>query len=256
MQALDRYLVDSPQEQIHPSHLNPYTSPTMATIPRDTPTILGLKAAVTGTTLFIAGGMFTTSLQFLPSLIATAQKAPQRSPQDKMESGRLTPQPNSHMKDYTSSLTPSQTIAGKETSTVSYEGYKGAAHQFTIMSKTAFATQVPLELLSILASSYLAYHHYTRTSSLTLTSYKWASVAALLTAVFPLTGGFMVPIDHKIARLGGDEEKVEPFEDAPPDRDMERRNAVEFLTRWNGLNEIRSLLVIAAGGIGMWGLVE
>ena len=66
----------------------------------------------------------------------------------------------------------------------------------------------------------------------------------------------MVPIDHKLAQLSGEEEKVEPFEDAPPDRDAERRNTVEFLGKWNSLNRLRSIIMFAAGGIGLWGLVE
>ena len=66
----------------------------------------------------------------------------------------------------------------------------------------------------------------------------------------------MVPIDHKIARIGGEEEKIEPFEDAPPDREAERRNTVEFLEKWNSLNRLRSVVMFAAGGIGLWGLVE
>ena len=86
--------------------------------------------------------------------------------------------------------------------------------------------------------------------------YKWTAVAALIASIFPLTGGFMVPLDHKIAQIGGEEEKPEPFEDAPLDRDAERRNTVEFLGRWNTLNGVRSVIMFAAGGIGLWGLVE
>lgn len=77
-----------------------------------------------------------------------------------------------------------------------------------------------------------------------------------MTAVFPLTGGFMVPIDHKIARIAGAEEKIEPYEDAPPDYDMERGNTEEFLTRWNALNAVRAGVVLVAGGVGLYGLLE
>lgn len=66
----------------------------------------------------------------------------------------------------------------------------------------------------------------------------------------------MVPLDHKIARLGGEEEKLEPFEDMPPDRDAERINTVDFLGQWNSLNKLRSTIMFAAGGLGLWGLVE
>lgn len=66
----------------------------------------------------------------------------------------------------------------------------------------------------------------------------------------------MVPIDHKIAQIGGEEEKPEPFEDAPLDREAERRNTVEFLGRWNALNLVRTVVVGVAGGLGVWSLVE
>ncbi|KAK3686627.1 hypothetical protein LTR37_019608, partial [Vermiconidia calcicola] len=184
---------------------------------------------------------------FIPALITAAQKAPSRPENaSRVESGRLTPQPN----------ISKQLGDGSNSSSNSgwFDGYKGAAQQFVSMSKTAFATQVPPELLSILASSYLAYHSYSKGTS--NAGHKWAAVAALIATVFPLTGGFMVPLDHKLARLGGDEEKLEPFEDAPPDRDAERRNTVEFLGKWDTLNRMRTAIMFAAGGLGLWGLVE
>ena len=180
----------------------------------------------------------------MPALVESAQKAPSRPTASRAQSGRLTPQPTDK-KDY---------VAGGTAGSSSFEGYKGAASQFVVMSKTAFATQVPPELLSILASGYLAYHSYTKDTK--VAGHKWTAVAVLIASIFPLTGGLMVPLDHKIARLGGEEEKVEPFEDAPPDREAERRNTVEFLSRWSSLNSLRSAIMFAAGGIGLWGLVE
>ena len=216
--------------------------------PSDSPrNLFALKAAVTGTTLFIAGGMASTSLQFIPALIYAAQKAPSRPGVSRAESGRLTPQPNE---------TKQLGHPGSVTGTSDWEGYKGAAAQFSSMSKAAFVTQVPPELLSILASGYLAYTSYNSSLSSSAAGHKWAAVAALVAAIFPLTGGFMVPIDHKLARLGGEEEKVEPFEDAPPDRDAERINTVKFLGDWNRLNAVRSAVMFAAGGLGLWGLVD
>ena len=151
--------------------------------------LFALKAAVTGTTLFIAGGMTSTSLQFIPALVFAAQKAPLRPSISRLESGRLTPAPSE-------SKQLSDPPSSKEGS---FDGYRGAAAQFTSMSKTAFATQVPPELLSILASAYLAYSSYS--SKANASGHKWAAVAALIASIFPLTGGFMVPIDHKLARL-------------------------------------------------------
>ena len=210
--------------------------------------ILTMKAAVTGTTLFIAGGMASTSIQFLPAIVAAAQKAPSRPEMGRGESGRLTPQPNE------SKNLSNINVAGGAPKSSSFDGYRGAAQQFVAMSKTAFATQVPPELLSIIASAYLAYHSYTKDTK--IAGHKWTAVAVLIASIFPLTGGLMVPIDHKLARLSGDEEKLEPYEDAPPDREAERRNTVEFLGKWNSLNRLRSAIMFAAGGVGLWGMAE
>ena len=141
------------------------------------------------------------------------------------------------------------------------EGYKVAAMQFTLMSKTSFRTLVPGELLSIITSGYLAYHYRSHTTtllsrSLLLPWQKWAVVSALIFAVFPFTLTLMAPLELKIARLAGEEPPIEPYEDAPPDRDMERGNAEGFLLGWNGFNAIRSGLLLVAGGVGLWGLVE
>lgn len=214
----------------------------MANAPaRDTTTILGIKAAVTGSTLLIAGGMANTSLSFIPNLIKAAQTMPSRPALSRLESGRLTPQPES-----------SKTLSSANGS--GNEGYRMPAQQFAAMSKTAFATQVPPELLSIAASGYLAYHYQRLGSS--FAGYKWTAVAVLIASIFPLTGALMVPLDHKLAQIGGVEEKPEPYEDAPLDRHAERRNAVEFLRKWNSLNTLRSAIMFVAGGIGLWSLVE
>lgn len=201
-------------------------------------TILAIKAAVTGTTLLIAGGMASTSLQFIPGLITAAQRAPTRPKSNRLESGRLTPQPFS-----TAANAPNAA-----------ESHQLPAQQFLAMSRTAFAVQVPPELLSIAASGYLASHFYRASAS--SAGHKWTAVAVLIASVFPITGGFMVPLTRKLAQIAGEEEKPEPFEDAPLDRDAERRNTVLFLRQWNSLNTLRSAVMFVAGGFGLWGLVD
>ncbi|KAK3671500.1 hypothetical protein LTR78_008599 [Recurvomyces mirabilis] len=175
--------------------------------------------------------MATTSLQIMPSLIlATQQRDSGRSTSGKTESGRLTPGATSASENKQINLTPAAALKGTlNTDALSASsGYKIAAMQFTLMSRTAFATQVPPELLTIIGSGFLAYHY--RSLSLPASIWgKWAAVAGLMTAIFPLTGGFMVPLDHKIARIAGQEPPVEPFEDAPMDREMEKSNTEEFL---------------------------
>lgn len=217
----------------------------MADTPRDGSTILAIKAAVTGTTLLIAGGMASTSLQFIPGLITAAQRSPTRPQINRLESGRLTPQPNETKGLFTGPNAPSGTAS---------EGYRMPAQQFLAMSKTAFAVQVPPELLSIVASGYLAYHSYRH--STTLAGHKWTAVAVLIASVFPLTGALMLPLNRKLAQIAGEEEKPEPYEDAPLDRDAERKNTVLFLRKWNSLNTLRSAVMFVAGGLGLWGLVD
>lgn len=66
----------------------------------------------------------------------------------------------------------------------------------------------------------------------------------------------MVPLNKKLAQIAGEEEKPEPYEDAPLDRDAERKNTVLFLRQWNSLNTLRSSIMFVAGGLGLWGLVD
>ncbi|KAF2772643.1 hypothetical protein EJ03DRAFT_251718, partial [Teratosphaeria nubilosa] len=211
-----------------------------------------LKALTLSSTLFLAGSMTTTSTQHLPPLIlATRQRETRSAPQ---HSGRLTPQPTpTHEPRLDLLLTPSTILQVKpDSTTTTTNGYKLASKQFTLMSRTAFATQVPLEILALLASTYLSH----RSRALGLPSWKaWAVVAGLVASVFPLTGIWMVPLDHKIARLAGVEEAVEPYEDALPDREEERGNAEAFLRAWGGWNAVRSLVMIGAGGVGVWSVV-
>ncbi|KXL43605.1 hypothetical protein M433DRAFT_155639 [Acidomyces richmondensis BFW] len=220
----------------------------------DSPMLQALKGFSVGTTLFIAGSMTTTSLQFLPSLVlATQARDTGRSRSSRMESGRLTPQPTS-VSEKQLHLTPGAAFQGQiDDAMISTRGYKLAAQQFSMMSKTAFVTQVPPELLTILASGFMAYHFRNVGHSVWI---RWAAVAGLVVSVFPLTGGLMVPLDHKIARLAGEEAAVEPYEDAPPDREAERNNAEEFLKKWNNLNMVRAGIMAVAGGIGVWSLLE
>lgn len=62
----------------------------------------------------------------------------------------------------------------------------------------------------------------------------------------------MAPLVHKIKRLGGDEEKIEPYEDAPIDREAEKSNTVEFVTKWGYLNAARAMVMYAATGLGLY----
>ncbi|KAK0864725.1 hypothetical protein LTS02_005812 [Friedmanniomyces endolithicus] len=212
----------------------------------DTPTLLGLKGFAVGSCIFIAGSMVTTSTQVVPALLLASQQKDTKSHSSNLESGRLTPAALSASESKQMNLNPAAALRGSlDTSALSAgSGYKVAALQFTMISKTAFATQVPFELLTIIASGFLAYHY--RSSSLPASIWgKWAAVAGLMTAVFPLTGGMMVPIDHKIARIAGEEPPVEPYEDAPPDREMDRGNTENFIKQWGALNTIRAALVAA-----------
>lgn len=120
------------------------------------------------------------------------------------------------------------------------------------MDARAFRFQVPFELLTIAAYGVIAYRSRSAGSSLWK---HWAAAAGLIAAVFPFTGAMMVPLGHKIMRIGGDEEKIEPYEDAPIDREMEKSNTVEFLGQWNTYNIARTLSVFTAGVVAIRALV-
>ncbi|TKA21682.1 hypothetical protein B0A50_08799 [Salinomyces thailandicus] len=221
----------------------------------DTPLVTALKGLTVGGTLFVAGTLTTTSLQYLPSLVlATQQKdAPKTR---SYESGRLTPAPTPGQEKELN-LTPQAALQGRldDSAKRAGTGYKIAAMQFSLMSKTSFATTMPLEAITILASGFLAYHY--RSIGLGASTWgRWAAVAGLVAGVFPLTGAVMAPMEHKLARMAGEEAQIEPYEDAPPDREMERGNTEMFLMRWNGFNTVRAGLMVVAGGLGMWGLLE
>jgi hypothetical protein len=219
----------------------------------DSQLLLALKGFSIGTTLFVAGSMATTSLQFVPALIlATQQKDSKRPQAGRQESGCLTPQPTPGQEKQIN-LSPAAALQGKiDESIISSRGYKLAAQQFSLISKTAFATQVPFELVTVFASGYLAFHY--RSIGQGAWS-KWAAIVGLVATVFPLSGGFMGPLDHKIGRLAGTEPAIEPYEDSPPDREAERSNAEMFLKKWNTLNAVRGTIMFAAGAVGLWDLL-
>ena len=126
--------------------------------------------------------------------------------------------------------------------------YKVVAQAFGQMDTLAFRAQVPLEFVTAAAYGLIAYRSRNAGSSMWT---HWAASAGLVAALFPFTGALMHPLTHKLLRLGGDEEKIEPYEDSPPDRDAEKSNTVEFLTKWSALNFVRTLGVAAAAAVSM-----
>lgn len=116
------------------------------------------------------------------------------------------------------------------------------------MEALNFPFVVPIELFAIGVFSVSAY----RARSVgNLEWRKWASAAAILGSVFPYRIALMEGLVHKIKRIGGDEEKVEPYEDAPPDREMERGNTVEFVRSWNVYNVARAGIIYVATFTGL-----
>jgi len=229
--------------------------PTSLHLHNDSPALAAMKGFAIGSSLFLAGSMATTSLQFIPGLVlATQQKDSSRPKPSRMESGRLTPQPTAANENKQLGLTPQAALQGKLSESVKHagQGYKIAAMQFSLMAKTAFVSQVPFEVLTILASGFVAYQYRSLGSS---TWQKWAAITGLVTSIFPLTGALMGPVALKLARIAGEEPQIEPFEDAPLDREMERGNTEQFLLEWNTLNSVRSAIMLAAGGVGLWSLL-
>ncbi|KAK4496966.1 hypothetical protein PRZ48_011415 [Zasmidium cellare] len=214
----------------------------------DTRNWIALKGLALAATFSIATTQSTTSLFFIPSLLRPLQtstsstKTPSR-PSSSLrvptlaseESGRLTPQPQEN-KAFNFSLGTSGT-------------YKAVAQQFALFDTLNFRLAVPLELLVISIYSVAAY----RARAVNNAAWtQWAATAGVVAAIFPYTGALMAPLVHKIKRLGGDEEKIEPYEDAPIDREAERSNTVEFVRRWGWLNAVRAVGMYVATGLGLY----
>ena len=221
---------------------------------RDTPTTSALKGFSTAVPLFIFGALTTTSIQFIPSLLLSTQYADAESRSKGNQSGRLTPAqtPTAEKGDFSLPLQTAFSANASRVSSGQRTGHKIAAQQFALMSKASFATAVPLELLTIATSGYIAYRSYNSFGAWQ----KWAAICALVTSVFPLTGALMAPLDLKLARIAGVAEKVEPYEDSPPDREAEKINTQVFLGKWNQLNLVRSAIMGTAGVLGLWSLLE
>lgn len=211
-------------------------------------TLTALKGLSILTPFVLAGSMSSASLELVPSLIALTRRSAEidTPSSSRSNNGRLTPQPTPLKESSGFTLTvPSSSTTSKASNT----GYETAAQQFTSITRSATKARLAPGVLSLLSSTILAYHYQTSPSS---RGRNYLTVAALIAAIVPLTSAFMAPIEHKIARIAGAEEKIEPYEDSPPARDQESANTQLFLERWDGWNKIRTAVVLLAGGIGLW----
>lgn len=238
-----------------------------------------LKGFTVLTPLFMAGGMSMTSLQVIPALIAlTRQTADSdRRRAGGKDSGRLTPQP--HSESHGSSLLVPGQGTSPTPSTSTNVGYEVAARQFVALSQsqtqpastrqnpttTSLAAVAAPGLLTVLSASYLAHHARTHplrslaaaaANSSPSTWRTWAAVATLMAVVVPLTAGVMGPIEHKIARVAGVEDEIEPYEDSPLDREIESANVETWLRTWNSWNSLRAAVALTAGALGLWAQID
>lgn len=207
---------------------------------------IAVKGLALASTFAVAATQIQTSAVIIPSLLRPLDSSQPSSPSQppsrptsslrvpSSNDGRLTPQPSEN-KVFTFSLGSSGT-------------YKAVAQQFAKHDELNFRVVPAIELANIALFGFSAYRAR-NVGNPVWTNY--AAAAGLLLSVFPLTGVFMSPLVHKLRRLAGDEEKIEPYEDAPPDREMEKSNAVEFLTKWGYLNAARAGLILAASGFGL-----
>lgn len=210
---------------------------------------IALKGIALAATFSIATTQSTSSLFFVPALLRplkTTSSADSKSPSRPSsslriptvaseDSGRLTPQPQDN-KVFNFSLGTSGT-------------YKAVAQQFALFDSLNFSICVPIEIFAISVFSIAAY----RARNVNNGSWtQWAATASVVASIFPYTGALMAPLVHKIKRLGGDEEKIEPYEDAPIDREAEKSNTVEFVTKWGYFNAARAVVMYAATGLGLY----
>lgn len=234
----------------------------MALLNRDSPLLATAKALTITSTLYAASSITHTNLTTIPTLLlATSQPASasanSRRPQsNRMESGRLTPQPQTNeTAKQLGNLNPSAALNNALNENIeppSPEGYKLASQQFLLLTRSSAATQLPAEVLAIVASSYVAYAHRGLGTKVWL---PWAVVAGLVASVFPLGKLMLAPEELKLSRMAGEKEGVEPYEDSPPDWEMERGNTEGFLRSWRGWNVVRGAVVGVAGVVGVWGVV-
>ncbi|KAF7186093.1 hypothetical protein HII31_12554 [Pseudocercospora fuligena] len=210
-----------------------------------------LKTFALASTFYLGSAMATTTfLVFPPMLRPLLYKSQSQSqpptpsitrpssslnvPQTPIESGRLTPTVSTRGFDFALALGSSG-------------AYKAVAQQFSAMETAMFRVQVPLEFATIAAFGIVA--HRARVAGNGIWT-RWATAAALVAAIFPFTGALMAPLGHKVARIAGDEEKVEPYEDAPIDREAEKSNTVQFIKKFAALSIARTAIVLGAGLVG------
>ncbi|EMF09149.1 uncharacterized protein SEPMUDRAFT_53430 [Sphaerulina musiva SO2202] len=205
--------------------------------------------ACTSTILLGLHGL-STSIFFVPALLrpvtsvssngppssSSGTKTPTLSvPQTPMESGRLTPQTSHRAFDFALHLGSSGT-------------YKAVACQFARLHSLSTAYNVPLETIAVASYGMLAYR-----ARGTVMGKSWAAAGAVLVGVDILKAWFMAPLALKVLRVAGDAEPVEPYEDAPIDREAEKRNTVQFLRKWNMLNLGSSLVLLGTAALA-WGV--
>lgn len=217
-------------------------------------TDLALRGFALGSTLWISSAMASTSIIFIPALLrpllaSTTSSTTSSAFKSTPHLHPLQPQPQTQPEVH---LTP-RTELSNPLATTTPNPSRLAAQQFIRLDALSFRAQVPLELLTIAAFTTLSIStRRLRASGLLHAPWlHYASAATLIAAVFPYTGALMVPLVHKVARAGGDEDPVEPYEDAPLDPDAVKGNVVEFLSGWSKLNAWRTVGVLAAGVLGV-----
>lgn len=218
-----------------------------------------LRLCAIVSTAFAAGSLGITSGCFIPALLrplrridAPATKSspsvakgtdglppPSLSaPEPTIESGRLTPQAS--IRDFD---------LDARYSSDSSDAYTIVAKQFVFLeTRLAAITTLtfPLALFGFGGLAIGQYRQYGR-SGLGL----WAAGFGLVASAAMLSQIHMSPLVHKTARIAGDEEKIEPYEDAPIDREAEKSNTIDFIERWHTLNAWRTLLVASAFNIAL-----
>ncbi|KAI5361095.1 hypothetical protein Slin15195_G122070 [Septoria linicola] len=205
--------------------------------------------AYTSTVLLGVSGI-TTSILFVPALLrpivsaapaASSTSAPATKsasspspspfslevPSTPIESGRLTPPVSQRTFDFGQHLGSSGT-------------YKAVARQFAQLQASSTFYNVPLESIAVAAFATLAYG--TRS---TAQWRSWVAAATALVSIDLLKTVFMAPLAVKLLCIAGDAEPVEPYEDAPIDREADKSNTVQFLRKWSILNLGSSIAVIA-----------
>lgn len=117
-----------------------------------------------------------------------------------------------------------------------------AAKQFKLIHNLKWVTHSATALLAALLHGYVAYRYH----DLGKGSWgRWAVSAALTGAILPWTLGVVEPVSRQLLAIAGTAENREGGTEVSVKTEA-------LLRKWDVLNSVKSVLAVAAGGLGLY----